>query len=189
MKVKYLAILLLLTSIFTFSSCQKEEEPVNVIENGVRSVHTFIVSPDILDLMDITLTWLDFDGIIKTDTLKSCKWEKEIETGTIPNSTGVVIRAKRNDVEIRTDRTYDIAMLYNFSAVRLFSNGVGKALTTGRPIPEFRLMEMDIHKKFTERCLGRLPEVVSCFNHFDGFGYAVYHTPEISYDDYFEDFD
>ena len=130
MKVKYLAILLLLTSIFTFSSCQKEEEPVNVIENGVRSVHTFIVSPDILDLMDITLTWLDFDGIIKTDTLKSCKWEKEIETGTIPNSTGVVIRAKRNDVERSSVGRSTIEFEPN--AARTFTRGAGEYFFDGK---------------------------------------------------------
>lgn len=185
MKIRILSILCLLFGLLFSVSCSKDDDSTDrEFKEGVRASHTFILSPDMLELADIVVEWIDFEGIIERDTIDVCKWEKDIVTDKLPNVTSFSVNFKlRDDVEIRTDRSYDLAILYNFSAVQLFSNGTGKALTSGRPIEDFTLMEMDIHKKFVERCLNRLPEKVTCMHYFEDSPFGMIFSKKVTYDE------
>ena len=178
-----------LMSCVVFSvACSKEDDTANIKpEKGILATHTFVISPDMLDLTEMVIEWTDFTGETKIDTVRTCKWEKEMVSSSSTQEMAIsefkLYTRVRDDVEVRNDRTYDLAVLYNFTAIKLYGNGVGKPITTGRPISDLTLMEMDIHKKYVERLLDRLPEEVSCLHYFNDSPFGMQYVPSISYGD------
>lgn len=185
MKTKILSVLCILFAVVCATSCSKSEDDSSreAVGDGLMATHTFYVTPDVLKFVDITLEYTDFEGntVVEKMSDKSFKSEKEYTTSLLSASTAIKINIERNDVEIDPAGEYDVAVLYDFNAIRTFESGVGKAITTGRPIEAFTEKHTDIHKKYFETILGRLPKEVTCTHTFVDSPFGVQHFPEIEY--------
>lgn len=170
------------------SSCSKEtdDDGSREITDGIMATHKFYITPDLLQFLDVTIEWTDFEGKIVKEkvTNKEIVIVREYITDKLEGSTSMSVKIERNDVEINPDGEYDIALTYDFSAIRLFgSNGTGKAITTGQPIEGFREKHVNIHKTFLESILYRLPKDVTITHLFDDTTFGVQHFPIITYGD------
>jgi hypothetical protein len=177
-----------LMSCVVCSSCSKDEVDDGgdrEITDGIMATHKFYVTPDMLKFIDVNIEWTDFEGnVVKEKVTNEYVLEREYITDKLEGSTSMKVKITRKDVEIDPNGEYDIAVTYDFSAIRLFgSNGTGKAITTGQPIEGFREKHVNIHKTFLESILYRLPKDVTITHLFDDTTFGVQHFPVIEYGD------
>lgn len=175
---KFMMCAAVLMSSVVFSSCSKEEEKSDdrdLIEEGLLATHKFFVTPDVLKFVDVTVEFTDFDGNTTKETLTSDKVliEKEFITPNLTASTEFNVTIERNGVEIEKGE-YDIAVMYEFSAIKLVK-GSGVPLYTGRPYKPLTEKWVDISEKFTKTVINRLPEETSITHCFTDFGGYVVH--------------
>ena len=185
---KFMMCAAVLMGSVVFSSCSKDDEGGNdrTITDGIMATHKFYITPDLLKFVDVTIEWTDFEGKIYSEKVTPAELvvEREYLTEKLQGSTAMTVNIERNDVEIAKDGEYDIALTYDFSAIRLFgSNGTGKAITTGQPIEGFREKHVNIHKTFLESILYRIPKDVTITHLFDDTTFGVQHFPVIEYGD------
>lgn len=186
--VKFMMCAAVLMGSVVFSSCSKDDEGGNdrEITDGIMATHKFYVTPDLLKFIDITIEWTDFEGKIVTEKVTPAELvvEREYLTEKLQGSTAMKVNIERNSTEIDKDGEYDIALTYDFSAIRLFgSNGTGKPITTGQPIEAFREKHVNIHKTFLESILNRIPKEVSIINMFNDTPFGVQCIPVVECSD------
>ena len=181
---KFMMCAAVLMGSVVFSSCSKDDEGGNdrEITDGIMATHKFYITPDLLKFVDVTIEWTDFNGKIVTEKVTPAELvvEREYLTEKLQGSTAMKVNIERNDVEIDKNAEYDIAITYDFSAIRLFgSNGTGKPITTGQPIEAFREKHVNIHKSFLEVILNRIPKEVSIINMFNDTPFGVQCIPVV----------
>ena len=181
---KFMMCAAVLMGSVVFSSCSKDDEGGNdrTITDGIMATHKFYITPDLLKFVDVTIEWTDFNGKIVTEKVTPAELvvEREYLTEKLQGSTAMKVNIERNDVEIDKNAEYDIAITYDFSAIRLFgSNGTGKPITTGQPIEAFREKHVNIHKSFLEVILNRIPKEVSIINMFNDTPFGVQCIPVV----------
>ena len=181
---KFMMCAAVLMGSVVFSSCSKDDEGGNdrTITDGIMATHKFYITPDLLKFVDVTIEWTDFEGKIVTEKVTPAELvvEREYLTEKLQGSTAMKVNIERNDVEIDKNAEYDIAITYDFSAIRLFgSNGTGKPITTGQPIEAFREKHVNIHKSFLEVILNRIPKEVSIINMFNDTPFGVQCIPVV----------
>ena len=181
---KFMMCAAVLMGSVVFSSCSKDDEGGNdrEITDGIMATHKFYITPDLLKFVDVTIEWTDFNGKIVTEKVTPAELvvEREYLTEKLQGSTAMTVNIERNDVEIDKNAEYDIAITYDFSAIRLFgSNGTGKPITTGQPIEAFREKHVNIHKSFLEVILNRIPKEVSIINMFNDTPFGVQCIPVV----------
>lgn len=181
---KFMMCAAVLMGSVVFSSCSKDDEGGNdrTITDGIMATHKFYITPDLLKFIDVTIEWTDFEGKIVTEKVTPAELvvEREYLTEKLQGSTAMKVNIERNDVEIDKNAEYDIAITYDFSAIRLFgSNGTGKPITTGQPIEAFREKHVNIHKSFLEVILNRIPKEVSIINMFNDTPFGVQCIPVV----------
>lgn len=186
--VKFMMCAAVLMGSVVFSSCSKDDEGGNdrEITDGIMATHKFYVTPDLLKFVDVTIEWTDFNGKIVTEKVTPAELvvEREYLTEKLQGSTAMKVNIERNSTEIDKDGEYDIALTYDFSAIRLFgSNGTGKPITTGQPIEAFREKHVNIHKTFLESILNRIPKEVSIINMFNDTPFGVQCIPVVECSD------
>lgn len=181
--VKFMMCAAVLMGSVVFSSCSKDDDEGDrkTVNDGIMATHKFYITPDLLKFVDVTVEWTDFEGKIVTEqvTPKELVLEREYITEKLQGSTAMTVYIERNDVEIDKDGEYDIALTYDFSAIRLFGTGVGKPITTGQPIEAFREKHVNIHKTFLESILNRIPKEVSIINMFNDTPFGVQCIPVV----------
>ena len=182
--VKFMMCAAVLMGSVVFSSCSKDDEggSEREITDGIMATHKFYITPDLLKFVDVSIEWTDFEGKIYREKVTPAELvvEREYLTEKLQGSTAMTVNIERNDVEIDKNAEYDIAITYDFSAIRLFgSNGTGKAITTGQPIEAFREKHVNIHKSFLEVILNRIPKEVSIINMFNDTPYGVMCVPVV----------
>lgn len=181
--VKFMMCAAVLMGSVVFSSCSKDDDEGDrkTVNDGIMATHKFYITPDLLKFVDVTIEWTDFEGRIVTEqvTPKELVLEREYITEKLQGSTAMTVNIERNDVEIDKDGEYDIALTYDFSAIRLFGTGVGKPITTGKPIEAFREKHVNIHKTFLESILNRIPKEVSIVNMFNDTPFGVQCIPVV----------
>ena len=181
---KFMMCAAVLMGSVVFSSCSKDDEGGNdrEITDGIMATHKFYITPDLLKFVDVSIEWTDFNGKIVTEKVTPAELvvEREYLTEKLQGSTAMTVNIERNDVEIDKNAEYDIAITYDFSAIRLFgSNGTGKPITTGQPIEAFREKHVNIHKSFLEVILNRIPKEVSIINMFNDTPFGVQCIPVV----------
>ena len=185
---KFMMCAAVLMGSVVFSSCSKDDEGGNdrVINDGIMATHKFYITPDLLKFVDVSIEWTDFEGKIYSEKVTPAELvvEREYLTEKLQGSTAMTVNIERNDVEIDKNAEYDIAITYDFSAIRLFgSNGTGKPITTGQPIEAFREKHVNIHKSFLEVILNRIPKEVSIINMFNDTPFGVLCIPVVECSD------
>ena len=181
---KFMMCAAVLMGSVVFSSCSKDAEGGNgrEITDGIMATHKFYITPDLLKFVDVSIEWTDFEGKIYSEKVTPAELvvEREYLTEKLQGSTAMTVNIERNDVEIDKNAEYDIAITYDFSAIRLFgSNGTGKPITTGQPIEAFREKHVNIHKSFLEVILNRIPKEVSIINMFNDTPFGVQCIPVV----------
>lgn len=181
---KFMMCAAVLMGSVVFSSCSKDDEGGNdrEITDGIMATHKFYITPDLLKFVDVSIEWTDFEGKIYSEKVTPAELvvEREYLTEKLQGSTAMTVNIERNDVEIDKNAEYDIAITYDFSAIRLFgSNGTGKPITTGQPIEAFREKHVNIHKSFLEVILNRIPKEVSIINMFNDTPFGVQCIPVV----------
>ena len=181
---KFMMCAAVLMGSVVFSSCSKDDEGGNdrEITDGIMATHKFYITPDLLKFVDVSIEWTDFEGKIYSEKVTPAELvvEREYLTEKLQGSTAMKVNIERNDVEIDKNAEYDIAITYDFSAIRLFgSNGTGKRITTGQPIEAFREKHVNIHKSFLEVILNRIPKEVSIINMFNDTPFGVQCIPVV----------
>lgn len=181
---KFMMCAAVLMGSVVFSSCSKDDEGGNdrTITDGIMATHKFYITPDLLKFVDVSIEWTDFEGKIYNEKVTPAELvvEREYLTEKLQGSTAMTVNIERNDVEIDKNAEYDIAITYDFSAIRLFgSNGTGKPITTGQPIEAFREKHVNIHKSFLEVILNRIPKEVSIINMFNDTPFGVQCIPVV----------
>lgn len=181
---KFMMCAAVLMGSVVFSSCSKDDEGGNdrTITDGIMATHKFYITPDLLKFVDVSIEWTDFEGKIYSEKVTPAELvvEREYLTEKLQGSTAMKVNIERNDVEIDKNAEYDIAITYDFSAIRLFgSNGTGKPITTGQPIEAFREKHVNIHKSFLEVILNRIPKEVSIINMFNDTPFGVQCIPVV----------
>ena len=181
--VKFMMCAAVLMGSVVFSSCSKDDDEGDrkTVNDGIMATHKFYITPDLLKFVDVTIEWTDFEGKIVTEkvTPKELVLEREYITEKLQGSTAMTVNIERNNTEIDKDGEYDIALTYDFSAIRLFGTGVGKPITTGQPIEAFREKHVNIHKTFLESILNRIPKEVSIINMFNDTPFGVQCIPVV----------
>lgn len=181
--VKFMMCAAVLMGSVVFSSCSKDDDEGDrkTVNDGIMATHKFYITPDLLKFVDVTVEWTDFEGKIVTEqvTPKELVLEREYITEKLQGSTAMTVYIERNDTEIDKNGEYDIALTYDFSAIRLFGTGVGKPITTGQPIEAFREKHVNIHKTFLESILNRIPKEVSIINMFNDTPFGVQCIPVV----------
>ena len=182
--VKFMMCAAVLRGRVVFSSCSKDDEGGNdrTITDGIMATHKFYITPDLLKFVDVSIEWTDFEGKIYSEKVTPAELvvEREYLTEKLQGSTAMTVYIERNDAEIDKNAEYDIAITYDFSAIRLFgSNGTGKPITTGQPIEAFREKHVNIHKSFLEVILNRIPKEVSIINMFNDTPFGVQCIPVV----------
>lgn len=185
---KFMMCAAVLMGSVVFSSCSKDDEGGNdrTITDGIMATHKFYITPDLLKFVDVSIEWTDFEGKIYSEKVTPAELvvEREYLTEKLQGSTAMKVNIERNDVEIDKNAEYDIAITYDFSAIRLFgSNGTGKPITTGQPIEAFREKHVNIHKSFLEVILNRIPKEVSIINMFNDTPFGVQCIPVVECSD------
>ena len=185
---KFMMCAAVLMGSVVFSSCSKDDEGGNdrEITDGIMATHKFYITPDLLKFVDVSIEWTDFEGKIYSEKVTPAELvvEREYLTEKLQGSTAMTVNIERNDVEIDKNAEYDIAITYDFSAIRLFgSNGTGKPITTGQPIEAFREKHVNIHKSFLEVILNRIPKEVSIINMFNDTPFGVQCIPVVECSD------
>lgn len=186
--VKFMMCAAVLMGSVVLSSCSKDDEGGNdrEITDGIMATHKFYITPDLLKFIDVTIEWTDFEGKIVTEKVTPAELvlEREYLTEKLQGSTAMTVNIERNSTEIDKDGEYDIALTYDFSAIRLFgSNGTGQPITTGQPIEAFREKHVNIHKTFLESILNRIPKEVSIINMFNDTPFGVQCIPVVECSD------
>ena len=181
---KFMMCAAVLMGSVVFSSCSKDDEGGNdrEITDGIMATHKFYITPDLLKFVDVSIEWTDFEGKIYSEKVTPAELvvEREYLTEKLQGSTAMKVNIERNDVEIDKNAEYDIAITYDFSAIRLFgSNGTGKPITTGQPIEALREKHVYIHKSFLEVILNRIPKEVSIINMFNDTPFGVQCIPVV----------
>ena len=185
---KFMMCAAVLMGSVVFSSCSKDDEGGNdrEITDGIMATHKFYITPDLLKFVDVSIEWTDFEGKIYSEKVTPAELvvEREYLTEKLQGSTAMTVNIERNNVEIDKNAEYDIALTYDFSAIRLFgSNGTGKPITTGQPIEAFREKHVNIHKSFLEVILNRIPKEVSIINMFNDTPFGVQCIPVVECSD------
>lgn len=185
--VKFMMCAAVLMGSVVFSSCSKDDDEGDrkTVNDGIMATHKFYITPDLLKFVDVTIEWTDFEGKIVTEqvTPKELVLEREYITEKLQGSTAMTVYIERNNTEIDKDGEYDIALTYDFSAIRLFGTGVGKPITTGQPIEAFKEKHVNIHKTFLESILNRIPKEVSIINMFNDTPFGVQCIPVVECSD------
>lgn len=185
--VKFMMCAAVLMGSVVFSSCSKDDDEGDrkTVNDGIMATHKFYITPDLLKFVDVTIEWTDFEGKIVTEKVTPAELvlEREYITEKLQGSTAMTVYIERNDTEIDKDGEYDIALTYDFSAIRLFGTGVGKPITTGQPIEAFREKHVNIHKTFLESILNRIPKEVSIINMFNDTPFGVQCIPVVECSD------
>ncbi|MBQ3196726.1 MAG: hypothetical protein IJB63_01230 [Alistipes sp.] len=186
--VKFMMCAAVLMGSVVFSSCSKDDDEGDrkTVNDGIMATHKFYITPDLLKFVDVTVEWTDFEGKIVTEKVTPAELvlEREYITEKLQGSTAMTVYIERNSTEIDKDGEYDIALTYDFSAIRLFgSNGTGKPITTGQPIEQFREKHVNIHKTFLESILNRIPKEVSIINMFNDTPFGVQCIPVVECSD------
>lgn len=181
--VKFMMCAAVLMGSVVFSSCSKDDDEGDrkTVNDGIMATHKFYITPDLLKFVDVTIEWTDFEGKIVTEKVTPAELvlEREYITEKLQGSTAMTVYIERNSTEIDKDGEYDIALTYDFSAIRLFGTGVGKPITTGQPIEAFREKHVNIHKTFLESILNRIPKEVSIINMFNDTPFGVQCIPVV----------
>lgn len=181
--VKFMMCAAVLMGSVVFSSCSKDDDEGDrkTVNDGIMATHKFYITPDLLKFVDVTIEWTDFEGKIVTEQVTPAELvlEREYITEKLQGSTAMTVNIERNNTEIDKDGEYDIALTYDFSAIRLFGTGVGKPITTGQPIEAFREKHVNIHKTFLESILNRIPKEVSIINMFNDTPFGVQCIPVV----------
>ena len=181
--VKFMMCAAVLMGSVVFSSCSKDDDEGDrkTVNDGIMATHKFYITPDLLKFVDVTVEWTDFEGKIVTEQVTPAELvlEREYITEKLQGSTAMTVYIERNDTEIDKNGEYDIALTYDFSAIRLFGTGVGKPITTGQPIEAFREKHVNIHKTFLESILNRIPKEVSIINMFNDTPFGVQCIPVV----------
>ncbi|MBR2006570.1 MAG: hypothetical protein IKA01_01145 [Alistipes sp.] len=185
--VKFMMCAAVLMGSVVFSSCSKDDDEGDrkTVNDGIMATHKFYITPDLLKFVDVTVEWTDFEGKIVTEEVTPAELvlEREYITEKLQGSTAMTVYIERNDTEIDKNGEYDIALTYDFSAIRLFGTGVGKPITTGQPIEAFREKHVNIHKTFLESILNRIPKEVSIINMFNDTPFGVQCIPVVECSD------
>jgi hypothetical protein len=181
--VKFMMCAAVLMGSVVFSSCSKDDEGDDrqKVGDGIMATHTFYVTPDMLKFIDVEIEIVDFDGNKSVETLSGNKFKlvKEFATEKLSSNTVFNVKITRNNKEVSSEGEYDIALKYEFSAIRTFDSGVGKAITTGCPVKELNEQHVNIHKSYVETILNRIPKDVTVTHLFDDTSFGVMHTPFI----------
>lgn len=112
-KLKSLALLLIVacTCMVTFSSCGKEETTPQTTSKIV--MYYFSCSDDVLEVADVTVTYIDLTGRSHTEKITKKQWYTLYPSVAIGTKLSMTISAtKRTDVTFSDDETFDFQYTY-----------------------------------------------------------------------------
>lgn len=147
-KFRFLSCLLLvLSAMGILSSCTKEKFNFK----DMYMTYNYSINQEILDIANIEVTYKDFEGNEKTETISSTRWSASFYTKTIPASCAIKVKVSLKEGVTLKKSEYAIKREFSYTLQEHYTNGLDGWSKTGMKTTDTKKSKAEI-----ESALSRL---------------------------------